>query len=490
MAAADLHEPELHDLDGTAQAALLRTGEVGCVELVAHHLARVDGLDARYGAFVTVTAEAALDAARAADTRLAAARRDGTAAALPPLFGVPTAIKDLAATAGVRTTFGSAVYADFVPRQDAEIVRRIRAAGMISLGKTNTPEFGTPCYTEPDVAPPARTPWDPARSAGGSSGGAGAAVAARLLPLAHGSDGGGSIRIPASVCGLVGMKPSRGRISNAPAFGDVLGLSTQGCLTRTVRDSAAFLDAVSGPAPGEPFWAPEPPAPDTFTRACEREPGRLRIARSHVPVLLDGPVDPACVAAWEDASTLLAGLGHEVVDVDLALPDGAADQFLVVWGALTALSPVPPAAEHLLRPLTRWLRGIAARADGMAVAHAQVALRQAAARVLESLAGFDAVLTPTLAQLPAAVGGLRDDADPEADFRAQGAWTPYTSLWNMTGSPAVSLPLSWHATADGTVLPVGVMLAGRPAGEAAVFSLGAQLERARPWADRRPPLPR
>ena len=474
--------------DATALAAALRVGEVGCAELVRHQLHRIELLGERYGAFVTVTGETALAEARDADTRLVGARRDGTTSELPPLYGVPTAIKDLASTAGVRTTFGSAVYADFIPETDGEVVRRIRGAGMISLGKTNTPEFGCPCYTEPTVAPPARTPWDARLSAGGSSGGAGVAVAARLLPLAHASDGGGSIRIPASVCGLVGMKPSRGRVSSGPSFGDVLGLSSQGGLTRTVRDSAAFLDAVAGPAVGEPSWAPPPPAGATFVAACARPPGRLRIARSLTPVLVEAPVDAAVTGAFDDVSLLLESLGHEVVDVRLALPPGSAEQFEVLWGVLAALTPVPVESEPLLRPLTRWLRSKAAAADGMTVARAQVALRTAAARILESLSGFDAVLTPTLAGLPAPVGGLRDDADPAADFAAQAAWTPYTSLWNMTGSPAVSLPLSWHETADGTVLPVGSMLAGRPAGEEQLFSLAAQLEEARPWADRVPPL--
>lgn len=477
---------ELHELSATAQSRALQAGEVSAVELVTAHLRRVEALGERFGAFVTVTAETALAQAVAADARRRDARRTGTEASLPALLGVPTAIKDLAATAGIRTTFGSVAFADFVPDSDAEIVGRIRDAGMISLGKTNTPEFGCPCYTEPAVAPPARTPWDPARSAGGSSGGAGAAVAARLLPIAHASDGGGSIRIPASVCGLVGMKPSRGRISQGPNFGDVLGLATQGCLTRTVVDSATFLDAVAGPAVGEPWWAPPLPAGRSFAGACARPPGRLRIARSLRPVLVDAPVDPVVAASFDDVTGLLESLGHEVVDVPLTLPAGGPEQFQVLWGVAAALAPVPAGSERLLRPLTRWLRSLAAAADAMTVARAQVALRGAAAGVLQSLAGFDVVLTPTLAGPPVPVGGLRNDEDPAADYAAQASWTPYTSLWNITGNPAISLPLSWHTTTDGTVLPIGSMLAGRPAGEEQLYSLAAQLEEARPWADRLP----
>src|SRR6185312_5903891 len=199
----------------------------------------------------------------------------GGAAADGPLFGVPTAIKDLNLTAGVRTTFGSAAYADFVPDVSDGVTLSIEAAGLVSLGKTNAPEFGSPCYTEPDVAPPAVTPWDRTRMAGGSSGGAAAAVAAGLVPLAQGSDGGGSIRIPASCCGLVGLKPSRGRVSGGPMYGDVTGLATAGTLARTVRDAAALLDVLAGRRVGDPGWAP-PPA-EAFLAACDRDPGHLRI---------------------------------------------------------------------------------------------------------------------------------------------------------------------------------------------------------------------
>ena len=211
------------------------------LELVEHYAGRAD----RVGAFITTTH----DRARAHARRLTEAGPPDDAG---PLWGVPTGIKDLHPTAGVRTTFGSAAYDDFVPEESDDLVVTVEAAGMPSLGKTNTPEFGSPCYTEPDVAPPAVTPWDSTRSAGGSSGGAAAAVAAGLLPVAPGSDGGGSIRIPASCCGLVGLKPSRGRISGAPRYGDPVGLATPGTLARTVRDAAALLDVLAGPAGRRP----------------------------------------------------------------------------------------------------------------------------------------------------------------------------------------------------------------------------------------------
>lgn len=459
---------ELHELTGLEQGAAIRAGETSTAELVEHHLARIEGEP--YGAFVTVTAD-----------RARAARPGGDG----PLAGVPTAVKDLAQTAGVPTGFGSPVFAGHVPEVSDEVVLRLERAGLVSLGKTSTPELGSPCYTEPEGLPPAVTPYDTTRMAGGSSGGAAAAVAARLVPLAHGSDGGGSIRIPASCCGLVGLKPTRGRVSGAPMYGDVVGLGVQGPLARTVRDAAALLDAMAGRAVGDPFWAPEEAAP--FLAACDREPGRLRIARFSSPVIADTEVDPECLAAYEHTSRQLEELGHEVVDVAPPLERSAVPVFETCWAVLTAQSvaPLPAEALPLLRPLTRWLadRGAAVGAPDFALAVGE--LRRVAARALAAVAAYDAVLTPTLASPPLPVGAIRDDADPEADFEAQKRFTPYTSMWNVTGSPAVSLPV--HQTPDG--LPVGVMLAARPGEEALLLSLSAQLEAAAPtpWRDRVPP---
>jgi len=459
---------DLHDLTALEQGDLVRRREVSPAELVDHYLERADRLDS-VGAFVTLTPE------RARETAFALGSGES------PLFGVPTAIKDLNLTAGVRTTFGSEAFRDFVPDISDGVTLSIEAAGMVSLGKTNTPEFGSPCYTEPAVAPPAVTPYDRGRMAGGSSGGAAAAVAAGLVPVAQGSDGGGSIRIPASCCGLVGLKPSRGRISGHPMYGDPVGLATAGSLARTVRDAAALLDVLAGRRPGDPSWAPPPTAP--FLAACDRDPGPLRIARFVEPVIADVAVDPECVAAWESASRLLASLGHEVVDIEVPLPHDAVPVFETCWSVLTALSVVPPDREHLLRPLTRWLtergRAVTGPEFGLAIG----AMRRFAAGALTALAPYDAVLTPTLATPPLPVGALRDDDDPTADFEAQKDFTPWTSAWNVTGMPAVSLPLHW--TADG--LPVGVMLAARPAEEELLLSLAAQVEAAAPWSDRRPP---
>jgi amidase len=463
----------LHDLSALEQGAAVRRREVSPVELVEHYLARIERLSDEVGAFVTVTGELARRQALLAGSR---AGEGG------PLFGVPTAVKDLALTAGVRTTFGSAAYADFVPDVSDEVVLRLEAAGMVSLGKTNAPEFGSPCYTEPDVAPPARTPWDLSRMAGGSSGGAAAAVAAGLVPVAHGSDGGGSIRIPASCCGLVGLKPSRGRISAAPTYGDPVGLGTAGPLARTVRDAAAMLDVMAGPAVGDPSWAAPLPDGDSFLAWCDRPPGRLRVAAFSTPVIADVPVHPQTLAAYEAASALLLDLGHEVEEVAVPMARDAVPVFELCWSVLSALTTAPSGREGMLRPLTRWLaeRGNAVPAPEFGLAVAE--LRRVAAATLRALAPYDAVLTPTLAQPPLRVGEIRDDADPARDFENQKAFTPYTSAWTVTGMPAMSLPI--HVTPDG--LPVGVMLAGRPGEEHLLLALAAQVEQAAPWIDRRP----
>jgi amidase len=459
---------ELHDLTALEQGDAVRRGEVSPRELAEHYLDRADLV----GGFVTTTPELAVERA---DSLLPVPDDAG------PLYGVPTAIKDLNLTAGVRTTFGSAAYADFVPEVSDGVTLSIEAAGMVSLGKTNTPEFGSPCYTEPDVAPPAVTPWDPDLMAGGSSGGAAAAVAAGLVAVAQGSDGGGSIRIPASCCGLVGVKPTRGRISGWPMYGEITGLATAGSLGRTVRDAAALLDVLAGRRPGDPSWAPPPSS--TFLSACDREPARLRIARFAEPVIAEADVDPECLRAWEEASTLLATLGHEVEDIGVPMPREAVPTFETCWAVLTALSPVTPDQEALLRPLTRWLSDWGRRVSGPDFGLALGAMRRYAADCLTALAPYDAVLTPTLAVPPLPVGALRNDDDPAADFEAQKAFTPWTSAWNVTGMPAVSLPLHW--TPSG--LPVGVMIAARPAEEELLLSLAGQVEAAAPWAGCHPP---
>ncbi|MGY1770867.1 amidase [Blastococcus sp. SYSU D00813] len=472
---------QLHDLTALEQAAAVRAGEVSPTELVEHSLARIDALDAGLGAFVTVTPVAALDAASAAEERL---RRGRTSTDLPPLLGVPTAVKDLNNTAGVRTTFGSAVFADFVPDVDDAVVTRLAAAGTISLGKTNTPEFGFPCYTDNEVAGPARCPWDTTRLAGGSSGGAAVAVAAGLVPVAQGSDGGGSIRIPAGINGLFGLKPSRGRISNAPLGADVTGLGTNGPITRSVRDAAALLDAMAGPVTGDAAWAPPLPPGETFLGAADRPVGRLRVGRYLHSGMAGAEPDADVVAAFEDASALLADLGHEVED--LPGPPLTADvvaAFERAWVLSATTLPVTPAQARGLRPLTRELRERGLALSAQDAMQALVALRLFARRWVQATDRFDVLLAPVCSMTPRPLGWFTEDGEGAADFERQKRYAAYTAVYNVTGQPAVSVPLHW--TADG--LPVGTMLVGRPADEATLLALSAQLEQARPWARRHPP---
>lgn len=467
---------QLHDLTALEQADAVRRRETSAVDLVEHYAARIAAHDAAVGAFVTLTLDTAREQARRADAAVAAGEE------LAPLHGVPIGIKDLNLTEGVPTRLGSPVFADFVPPLSDFLVLKLREAGTISLGKTNTPEFGLPCYTEPDVAPAARTPWDLSRSAGGSSGGAGAAVAAGLLPFAQGSDGGGSIRIPASVNGLFGIKPARGRISAGPVLGDLNGLAVNGPLARTVRDAAALLDAMAGPMPGDPHWAA--PHPETYRSECDREPGALRVGRYCDNGLAASGLHPEVVAAYEQATALLLELGHQVEDIASPFGPALVPSFETVWAVGAASVPVDPAREGELRPLTRWLRERGRATSATQYVAALGALQSASRAAISATAAYDVVLTPTLAQLPAPVGWFQDAGDPRAEFDRMIGWTPFTAACNTSGQPAVSVPL--HHTADG--LPVGVMLAGRPADEVTLLRLSAQLEQAAPWACRHPSL--
>ncbi|MFF3564194.1 amidase [Streptomyces sp. NPDC002574] len=478
---------ELHDLTALEQGAAIRTGEVSPVELTDHYLARVDRLNDTVGAYITVTPEIARKQAADAESEALAARREDRVADLSPLHGVPVPVKDLNFVAGVRCTLGSRAYADHVPDVDDHVAVRLRAAGTVLLGKTNTPEFGLPCYTENELAPPARTPWDLARSAGGSSGGAAAAVSSGLAPIAQGSDGGGSIRIPASVCGLFGIKPSRGRVSAGPVQHDISGLSTSGPLARTVADAAALLDVLAGGMPGDPYGAPSPAPGETFASYAAREPGPLRVVGLPQPPVPGVELHPDCRAAYDGTAELLRELGHQVDEVDLPVDGAIRDAFTRVWGVMATVYPVAPEQEELLMPLTRHLRAEGAKVSGPDFAASLYAFRALGQLIADALlSSYDLVLTPTLAQPPAPVGptGLRHDDDPAAEFAGLAAFTPFTPIFNATGQPAVNVPLHW--TEEG--LPIGVMFGARYGDEATLISLSAQLEAARPWAARRPAL--
>lgn len=472
---------EIHELTALELAAAVRHREVSPVDIVDHTLDRLEGLDPVVSAFVTPTPDLARTQAQAV-TEVISQHVDD--AEMPPFTGVPCPIKDLTLVAGVPCQMGSRAFADNIASVDDGVVTLLRDAGTLMVGKTNTPEFGLPPYTESDVAPPARTPWDTTRTAGGSSGGAAAAVAAGIVPVAHGNDGGGSIRIPASACGLVGLKPTRGRISQGP-YGTVgAGLASHGVLTRDVGDAAAFLDVLVQHWPGDMFLLPQPRT--SFFSACNRAPGRLRIGVLTTPVIdADAPVDESCLRAVARTAALLADMGHIIEEAPIPFPADRWSSFEALWSVTALTAPVEAEDEDLLVPLTRWLREKGRGVSGLDYASA-ITLMQATTREAASTwAPYDAILTPTLAQPPARVGTMRDDADPASDFAAQMAFTPWTSVWNLTGWPSISLPLE-YAEIDGTELPIGVMLGGRHADEATLLSLASQLEQARPWQDRRP----
>ncbi|MFB9834460.1 amidase [Actinoallomurus acaciae] len=465
---------QIHDLSAREQAAAIRDRELSPVDVTEHYLNRIDRLGDRVGAFVTVTADIAREQAKAAEK--AVAQGD-----TPPLLGVPVPIKDLNMVKDVPMTLGSAAFDDFRGFADDNVVTSLREAGTILLGKTNTPEFGLPCYTENDVAPPARTPWDLSRSAGGSSGGAAAAVAAGLAPIAQGSDGGGSIRIPSSVCGLFGIKPTRGRVSHGPIVPDLAGLATNGPIARSVRDAALMLDLIAGNQPGDMYHAA--PQKGSFLEAADRAPGRLRIGRSMASAVPGAEIHPDCVAAYEAATELLTELGHEVEDLDMPWNADLVPHFETLWAAMATLTPVSPDREERLRPLTRYLRERGNAITAPELFTAQGALQLAVRLAMPVADRYDVILHPTLAQPPVPIGHF-DDVDPAENFERQKHFTPFTSIYNITGQPAVNVPLHW----SGDDLPIGVMLVGRMSDEATLISLSAQLEAARPWADRHPPI--
>ncbi|QVQ51909.1 amidase [Spiractinospora alimapuensis] len=469
---------EIHDLNAEELAGEVRAKTLSPVDITEHFLNRIDRIDDHLGAFITVTKDLALEQARNAEARV---MRDAPED-LPALCGIPVPVKDLDMVAGQRWTCGSRVYADQRAPVDEEFVAALREAGAVFLGKTNTPEFGFPCYTENDIAPPTRTPWDLTRSAGGSSGGAAAAVATGLAPVAQGSDGGGSIRIPASACGVFGVKPTRGRISGAPAKPDMIGLSTTGPIARTVRDAATLLDAMSISRPGDYYTAP--PVVGTFRDSADRDPGRLRVARFATPVIDGVEIDAEVRTAFEETSTLLAELGHDVVDIPAPFHSAVYGAFTTAWAAMATRYPLSPEDEERIRPLSRWLRERGRALSATEYLDATGQLQQAIRRALATLQDFDAVLTPTLAQVPQPLGHFDADGDPEMEFLRMGAFTPFAAMYNVSGQPAVSVPLHW--TNDG--LPIGSMLAGRMGGEPTLIALAAQLEQARPWGDRTPPL--
>lgn len=465
---------DIHDRSATEQARAIRDGEISPTELTRHHLDRIASVDSGINAFVTVTEELALELAEQAEDALEDARKNGRE--LSPLHGVPVAVKDLVRIEDVRFTQGSAAFADEEADIDDHVVARMKQAGMVILGTTNTPEFALPCYTENKLGPPTRNPWSLDHSPGGSSGGSAAAVAAGMVPLAHGTDSGGSIRTPASACGVVGFKPSRGRVSNGPIDYDVTGLTAHGALARSVADAAALVGVMAGPMPGDSYTAPGSPTVEAPARA-------LRIVAMPEPMVPDVSAQPDCLAALERTVELLEEAGHSVEEMEMSPDQGVADAFADVWSTHAASIPVDEEDEELLMPFTRFMRERGRGVSGVQL-HSALKTFRGIGQMLADMffSNFDAILTPTLATPPARTGAFTSDPDQAADFERMSAFMPYTPLHNITGLPAISLPLHWNDEG----LPIGVMLGARYGDEATLLGLAAQLEEAAGQAGRRP----
>lgn len=459
-------------------AAAIASKEVSPVEVADFYLARLDRLNPGLNAATWRRDEDLRREAISAEERLMRGEGSGT------FFGVPVPIKDLIAVEGWPITFGSRAFEHQVMSFDATVISRMREAGFLFQCRSNTPEFGILPVTENALWGPTRNPWNTDHTPGGSSGGAGSLVAAGIAPIAHASDGGGSIRIPASCSNLVGLKPSRGRVSTGPLLTEVMhGFVTEGCVSHTVADTAAFCDLISAPDPTAWYNAP------AFDRPLLEEvgvaPGRLRIAYATQPPT-GVPVAAECVAAVERTAALLSDLGHEVFEDAPVWPDPehAVTPFLNVWNTGLAYWGVEDLDK--VEPLSRELGRVATTVDSLKYIES-LALLQTLTRQIVSAWGdrFDMLLTPTLAAEPPRVGSLFDGAEEEVMTPMMKAadLCAFTPLFNATGQPAISLPM--HISKSG--LPVGIQLVGKPWGEAELIRVAAQLEEAAPWRERNAP---
>jgi len=465
-------------LDATTQAQLVRKRQVKPIELVDFAIARIERLNPKINAVITKMFE---------EARANAKRKipDG------PFKGVPFLLKDIIAEyKGARFAEGTAFSEEYVSTQDSELVARFKRAGLIVLGKTNAPELGIQPTTEPRRFGASHNPWDLNRTTGGSSGGSAAAVASRMVPMAHGNDGGGSIRIPASCCGIFGLKPTRGRNTLAPNFGDFMnGLVCEHALTISVRDSAALLDATSGPGLGDPYFAPPPKRP--FLKEVGAPTGKLRIGYM-TEAATGAPVHAECVKALLETVKLCKSLGHRVEEARMEVDGQAATgAFVTVWFSsfaweldmMTKKYGRQPTADQF-EPLTWAIRESGLKNSALDYINAVQALQKLSRDVAPMFEKFDVVLTPTLAEPPLKLGSF--DSPPENPFLGflrAASFAPFTPFCNITGQPAMSVPLYWNK--DG--LPMGSHFIAKYGDEATLFRLAAQLEKEKPWKNRVPP---
>ena len=480
---------KLFDHSALELRGMLGRGEVTPTELTREYLGRIQDLNPKLHALTTVTEEQALERGDRLDRQEPPTRLDA------PLWGLPFADKDLSDRAGVPTTYGSAAMTWFIPEVSSPITKDLDRAGGISLGKTNVPEFGFPSYAR-NALPGgfARNPWDPNLDPGGSSSGAATAVAARMLPLAPGSDAGGSVRIPAAATGLVGLKPARGRVPGESGVDAVAGLPTAGPLARTVLDAALLLDAMcKGPERHALKASPPPYMADTgsFVDAARLPLPRLRIGwNTWSPWATDYPiqVDPQVMKVFEQTLELLVSLGHRVEEVQPTPFPDYVSSFRAVWMSLAASLPVPDELLSALDPLTSWLivkgRGRAPQDLPRALGSLSAFERQ----IIADYAPYDVVLTPSLAQTPRPPSWYSED-DGELNFVQQCQYTPFTAYLNVAGLPAISLPVGQGVSEfGGAVVPIGVQAIGRVGDESTLLRLGLQLEEVLNWQDRVPPI--
>lgn len=452
------------------QAQLIKNGVISPLELVEVYLERIQNLNPKLGSYFTVTAEEALADAKGKTEQLALSKEG-----LPPFFGVPISIKDLTSVAGVRCTFGTPVLMDQIATYDDGIVSKIKAAGFTILGKTATSELGSLPYTEPLGFPPARNPWNLDYTAGGSSGGAAASVAAGLSAIAQGSDGGGSIRGPACCCGVVGIKPSRGRVSYAPVGDRLSGIATNGPIAHTVADAAALLDVMSGYITGDPYWLQDPNP--SFLAATQQNLGALNIAFSNTLLPL-GAADPICQKPVLETVQLLAEMGHKVTE---ACPDfnGLIEPFRLIWQSGVVAAGLPSAA---LDKVNKWLAENSCTTGEYLQAVAQI--QMISRRTIAFFDNFDVLVLPVFMHPTIRVEEWAE-LSPEETLAKVINWVAPCPPFNASGQPSIAIPMGFDSV---TGLPLGIQLVGRPAAEATLISLAAQIEAAKPWMQHRPTL--